>query len=165
MPGNNTQAGWEGVGGLGQKWSLQHRQAKKSQTEGYVGVRVTVLIQKPVAGSGKASGGLRDRSNEGCDANSNVITSDTYVTPDNCWGHPSSFTLAALGLFLLVVEKKWVKIREATHFANGNTTRKQKENQTFIEASLSANDSTGSIMSGDSKLKEETRRSSKTNAR
>ena len=54
------QAGWEDVGGLKQKGSLQRRQAE-SQTKGYAAGRATVLIQKPVAGSGKAFGGLRDR--------------------------------------------------------------------------------------------------------
>ena len=54
------QAGWEDVGGLKQKGSLQRRQVE-SQTKGYAAGRATVLIQKPVAGSGKAFGGLRDR--------------------------------------------------------------------------------------------------------
>lgn len=58
IPGNNMQIGWEDVGELKWKWSIPYWQ-DKSQTKGYLPIRITVLIQKPVVGCGHAFGGLQ----------------------------------------------------------------------------------------------------------
>lgn len=102
------------------KWSLQYRQVK-SQTKGYF-----VHIQKLVA-VWKAIQRSRMKDREVYAVNDKMTTSNIYVALDIFWGCSPNFTLTALWLFLLAVQKRCLKIREATHFVHGSTTKKWRK--------------------------------------
>lgn len=113
IPENTMQTGWEDAGELKWKWSIPYWQ-DKSQTKGYLPIRITVLIQKPVVGCGHAFGGLQYKTMKGVMLTIKwsplIIT--RYLTAEDA----PQMSPSQLCLFLLIVEKKWLKIREANTF-------------------------------------------------
>lgn len=140
IPGNNMQRGWEDVGELKWKWSIPYWQ-DKSQTKGYLPIRITALIQKPVVGCGHEFGGLQYKTMKGVML---TITITRYLRAEDA---PQRSLLTALWLFLCcreeVAEDQGSKSILLIKIQPGS-----EENQTFID------EPSESIISGDSSSKE-----------